>query len=69
MAMGFKVGQGQPCVTGVPKMIFCKFGTNIFKNMDSVAKMIFGKMAKRTKECPEWMGVTQITSKVCSLLC
>merc|ERR1711895_358409 len=59
-----RLGQGHPCLTGGPKMISCIFGTDSFKNGDTVAKTIFDETAKRTRERPEWIGKTQITSKV-----
>ena len=37
----FRPGQGYPCLTGGPKMISCKFGTEIFKNMHTVTKTNF----------------------------
>ena len=37
----FRPGQGYSCLTGGPKMISCKFGTEIFKNMHTVTKTNF----------------------------
>ena len=37
----FRAGQGSPCLTLGPEIISCKFGTDIFENMDTVAKTIF----------------------------
>ena len=37
-------------------MISCIYGTDSFKNGDTVAKTIFDEMAKRTRERPEWIG-------------
>ena len=37
----FRLGQGYPCLTWGPKMISCKFGTDIFKNMHTVTKTNF----------------------------
>ena len=37
----FRPGQGYQCLTEGPKIISCKFGTDIFKNMHTVTKTNF----------------------------
>ena len=65
----FRPGQGYPCLTGGPKMISCKFGTDIFKNMHTVTKTNFWSaqsgFKKRAHVCkgygfPGWARGTHV---------
>ena len=52
----FRPGQGYQCLTEGPKIISCKFGTDIFKNMHTVTKTNFwSAQSGFNLERPEWI--------------